>query len=126
MTARTLVVELLTEELPPKALKRLGEAFADGIAARLRGEDFLTETSVVAGYATPRRLAVVITQVLATAPDKPFKEKLLPVSVAFDAHGQRPVRGRANLPRSITAPIGRTWWMPELMPVGLRRRTPTR
>jgi len=88
MTARTLVVELLTEELPPKALKRLGEAFADGIAARLRGEDFLTETSVVAGYATPRRLAVVITQVLATAPDKPFKEKLLPVSVAFDAHGQ--------------------------------------
>jgi glycyl-tRNA synthetase beta chain len=87
MSAPTLVVELLTEELPPKALKRLGEAFADGIASRLRSEDFLTGPSVVTGYATPRRLAVTITHVRAIAPDKPFKEKLLPVSVAFDAAG---------------------------------------
>jgi glycyl-tRNA synthetase beta chain len=87
MSERTLVVELLTEELPPKALKRLGEAFADGLASRLRADDFLTDASVVTGYATPRRLAVAITHVRAVAPDKAFKEKLLPVSVAFDAGG---------------------------------------
>ena len=87
MSARTLVVELLTEELPPKALKRLGEAFAEGLASRLRNDDFLTDASAVVGYATPRRLAVAITHVRAVAPDKPFREKLLPVSVAFDASG---------------------------------------
>jgi len=88
MSAATLLVELFTEELPPKALKRLGEVFADTLAAGLRSRDFLTDESVVTGFATPRRLAVAITAVRATAPDKPFKEKLLPVSVAFDAQGK--------------------------------------
>ena len=88
MTSPTLLVELLTEELPPKALKRLGEAFADGLAASLRGRDFLGADSVVVSYATPRRLAVTITAVRSVAPDKAFKEKLLPVSVAFDETGK--------------------------------------
>jgi glycyl-tRNA synthetase beta chain len=83
----TLIVELFAEELPPKALKRLGDAFADGLATRLRGEGFLADDSAVTGYATPRRLAVSITNVRAVAPDKPFKEKLLPVNLAFDAQG---------------------------------------
>jgi glycyl-tRNA synthetase beta chain len=87
MSAATLVVELLTEELPPKALKRLGEAFAATLAAGLQARDFLAPESVVTGYATPRRLAVSITRVRAVAPDKPFKERLLPVSVAYDAQG---------------------------------------
>jgi glycyl-tRNA synthetase beta chain len=84
----TLLVELRTEELPPKSLKRLGEAFAQGLAAGLRERDFLTAGSTVRMFATPRRLAVAIAGVLAVAPDKPFKEKLLPVSVAFDAAGK--------------------------------------
>jgi glycyl-tRNA synthetase beta chain len=88
MSAATLVVELLTEELPPKALKGLGEAFAATLAAGLQERDFLAPESVATGYATPRRLAVSITQVRAVAPDKPFKERLLPVSVAYDAQGQ--------------------------------------
>lgn len=88
MSAATLVVELLTEELPPKALKGLGEAFAATLAAGLQARDFLAPESVATGYATPRRLAVSITQVRAVAPDKPFKERLLPVSVAYDAQGQ--------------------------------------
>ena len=88
MTAQTLVVELFTEELPPKALKRLGEAFSNGLAAGLRERKFLDATSVVTSHATPRRLAVAITDVRAVAPDQPFKEKLLPVSVAFDAEGR--------------------------------------
>jgi glycyl-tRNA synthetase beta chain len=88
MNAATLLVELFTEELPPKALKKLGEAFADGIAAGLSSRDFLEAGSVVTGYATPRRLAVAITGVRAIAPDKAFKEKLLPVNLAFDGDGK--------------------------------------
>ena len=88
MSAATLLVELFTEELPPKALKKLGEAFADGIAAGLSSRDFLGAGSTVTGFATPRRLAVSITGVRAIAPDKAFKEKLLPVNLAFDAGGK--------------------------------------
>jgi glycyl-tRNA synthetase beta chain len=88
MSVATLLVELRTEELPPKALKSLGEAFAALLEKGLRTRDFLSPDSVATGYATPRRLAVSITQVRAVAPDKPFKERLLPVSVAFDAAGR--------------------------------------
>jgi glycyl-tRNA synthetase beta chain len=88
MSTATLLVELVTEELPPKALKRLGEAFASALTDELRATDFLTVDSVVTSFATPRRLAVAVTVVRAVAPDKPFKEKLLPVNVAFDAEGK--------------------------------------
>ena len=69
VSTATLVVELLTEELPPKALQRLGEAFAEGIVAGLGERGFPTPASAVTPYATPRRLAVAITDVLATSPD---------------------------------------------------------
>ncbi len=88
MTTATLLVELLTEELPPKALKRLGEAFADSLAAGLRRRNFLAGDSVVTPYATPRRLAVHISGVLATAPDAEVTDKLMPAKVARDASGQ--------------------------------------
>ncbi|VVD70630.1 glycine--tRNA ligase subunit beta [Pandoraea capi] len=84
---RTLLVELLTEELPPKALARLGDAFADGIANGLRSRGLVTEASVVTSFATPRRLAVSITNVLDRAPDATIRAKVLPVSVALDANG---------------------------------------
>jgi len=84
----TLLVELFTEELPPKALKKLGEAFADGIAGGLSSRDFFTADSVVTGFATPRRLAVLITHVLSAAPDAEVVDKLMPVRVARDASGQ--------------------------------------
>lgn len=84
---QTLLVELLTEELPPKALSRLGDAFASGIANNLAARDFLEEGYSVTPYATPRRLAVTITRVRATSPDKSLREKVLPVSVALDAQG---------------------------------------
>ena len=82
----TLLVELLTEELPPKALKRLGEAFADD-RRRPRSASFVRERRH-AVFATPRRLAVSITDVAARSPDKPFKQKLLPVSVGLRRVGQ--------------------------------------
>ncbi|WP_374621859.1 glycine--tRNA ligase subunit beta [Pandoraea sp.] len=84
---RTLLVELLTEELPPKALARLGDAFADGIAHGLRTRGLTTDASVVTPYATPRRLALTISNVLERAPDATIRAKVLPVSVALDPNG---------------------------------------
>ena len=84
---QTLLVELLTEELPPKALSRLGEAFAAGIVGALKARDFLEAESAATVYATPRRLAVSITQVRAVSPDRQIREKVLPVSVALDKDG---------------------------------------
>lgn len=83
----TLLVELFTEELPPKALAKLGEAFAAGIVNGLKSRDFLDADSVATSYASPRRLAVSISKVRATSPDKLLREKVLPVSVALDAAG---------------------------------------
>ncbi len=84
---QTLLVELLTEELPPKALVKLGAAFASGIVNGLKARDFLDDGFVATPYTTPRRLAVSITKVRANSPDKSIREKVLPVSVALDANG---------------------------------------
>lgn len=84
----SLLVELLCEELPPKVLNKLGQAFADSVQAQLAARHFLSPDSVVTAFATPRRLAVRITQVLATSPHSEKREKVLPVSVAFNADGQ--------------------------------------
>ncbi len=88
MPASTLTVELFTEELPPKALKRLGESFAAAIADGLAQRGFRQADSQVTAFATPRRLAVSITRVLARSPDQTQRVKLLPVAVGFDAAGQ--------------------------------------
>ncbi|MGF6371087.1 glycyl-tRNA synthetase beta chain [Paraburkholderia sp. RAU6.4a] len=84
----TLLVELLTEELPPKALARLGDAFAEGIAQRLAARDLIEGEPSFERFATPRRLAVTIHSVRALAPEKHVREKVLPVSVALDKDGQ--------------------------------------
>ncbi|WBS02187.1 glycine--tRNA ligase subunit beta [Pseudoduganella sp. SL102] len=85
---QTLLIELLTEELPPKALSKLGAAFASGIVNGLKSRDFLEEDSVATAYATPRRLAVSITRVRDVSPDKSIREKVLPVTVALDKEGK--------------------------------------
>ncbi|MEX3526433.1 MAG: glycine--tRNA ligase subunit beta [Burkholderia sp.] len=82
-----LLVELLTEELPPKALARLGDAFAEGLAQRLAARDLIDGEAVFERFATPRRLAVLILNVRAVAPNRQVREKVLPVSVALDANG---------------------------------------
>ncbi|MFM0499549.1 glycine--tRNA ligase subunit beta [Paraburkholderia caffeinilytica] len=84
----TLLVELLTEELPPKALARLGDAFAEGIAQRLAARDLIEGELSFERYATPRRLAVTVRNVRSVAPEKHVREKVLPVSVALDKDGQ--------------------------------------
>ena len=79
-----LLIELHTEELPPKALKTLSEAFAAGIEQGLRSRQFLAPDSRVTVFGSPRRLGVHITHVAARSADQPFKQKLMPLAVAQD------------------------------------------
>jgi glycyl-tRNA synthetase beta chain len=88
MTNPTLLVELFTEELPPKALKKLGEAFANGIAQGLIARKLVAADARVTSFATPRRLAVHIESVASLGPEQAKREKVLPVSVALDASGK--------------------------------------
>jgi glycyl-tRNA synthetase beta chain len=83
-----LLVELLTEELPPKSLQRLGEAYAEGVHRGLVARALAASDAVVTSYATPRRLAVHIAGVLSRAPDRVVSKKLMPRKVAFDAAGE--------------------------------------
>ena len=85
---KNLLVELFVEELPPKALKKLGEAFAAGLAASLKAQGLAGEHSAVVPFASPRRLAAHISAVAAQAADKAVSNKLMPVSVGLTAAGQ--------------------------------------
>ena len=82
-----LLVELFTEELPPKALKRLGEAFAGGLVEGLKSSGLLDAASKSKAFATPRRLGVYISSVLAKGHDRPVEQKLMPVAVARKEDG---------------------------------------
>ena len=71
-----LLVELRTEELPPKALQRLSEAFTAALVKGLRDHHLIGDAATDAGgsavqaFATPRRLAVLVPAVAAAAPDR--------------------------------------------------------
>jgi len=84
---KNLLVELFVEELPPKALKKLGEAFAAVLADGLRAQQLAAADAAVAAYASPRRLAVQVAAVAAKAPDQAVSTKLMPVAVALAADG---------------------------------------
>ena len=88
MTTHNLLVELFVEELPPKALRKLGEAFANQLFEQLQAQGLTAPDSRLTPYATPRRLAAHITGVAAKAADTSVRQKLMPVSVALDADGQ--------------------------------------
>ena len=88
MTTKNLLVELFVEELPPKALKKLGEAFATVLADFLKSQGLAPTDAAVTHYASPRRLAVHVTGVAAQAADKSVSAKLMPVSVGLNAEGQ--------------------------------------
>ena len=85
---QTLLVELLTEELPPKVLGKLGDAFASALFNGLSSRAFTDDGARFTAYASPRRLAVEIEGVRLASPDKQIREKVLPVSVALDKEGQ--------------------------------------
>jgi glycyl-tRNA synthetase beta chain len=87
-TPKNLLVELFVEELPPKALKKLGESFASTLAASLKASGLAAADAAVTPFASPRRLAVHVTGVAARAADKAVQQKLMPVAVALTADGQ--------------------------------------
>ncbi|RRS04180.1 glycine--tRNA ligase subunit beta [Aquabacterium soli] len=82
-----LLVELFVEELPPKALKKLGESFAQVLADSLKAQGLAAADAAVTSFASPRRLAVHVAAVADKAADQAVQQKLMPVSVALDASG---------------------------------------
>jgi len=87
MTTQNLLVELFVEELPPKALNKLGAAFAGVLTEQLKAQGLATAESQVTAFASPRRLAAHVTGVLAQGADKAVQQKLMPVAVGLDAAG---------------------------------------
>ncbi len=87
MTTQNLLVELFVEELPPKALNKLGNAFASVLAEQLKAQGLAAADAAVTAFASPRRLAAHVSAVLAQAADKAVQQKLMPVTVGLDAAG---------------------------------------
>jgi glycyl-tRNA synthetase beta chain len=87
MATQNLLVELFVEELPPKALRKLGDAFAGVLFEQLKAQGLATAESKLASFASPRRLAAHVSAVAAAAADKAVSQKLMPVSVGLDASG---------------------------------------
>ncbi|MEX0707115.1 MAG: glycine--tRNA ligase subunit beta [Woeseia sp.] len=83
---RGFIVEIGTEELPPKALRGLMDAFANGLAALLESERL--EHGAVRAFASPRRLAVHVAALALAQPDRDVEHKGPPVAVAFDRNGK--------------------------------------
>ena len=84
---KNLLVELFVEELPPKALNKLGEAFSSVLFESLKTQGLTLENAAVTAFATPRRLAVHIKYVADKAADKQVSQKLMPANVGLDANG---------------------------------------
>ncbi|NPC58570.1 glycine--tRNA ligase subunit beta [Caenimonas soli] len=87
MAHQNLLVELFVEELPPKALKKIGQAFAGVLFDQLKAQGLASGESELTSFASPRRLAAHVTVVASQGADKAVSQKLMPVSVGIDASG---------------------------------------
>ncbi len=85
MSALDFLVELGTEELPPKALKNLGDAFLAGVEKGLKAAGLSYNSARM--YAAPRRLAVLVEQLATQQPDRTVNLDGPPLQAAFDADG---------------------------------------
>jgi glycyl-tRNA synthetase beta chain len=88
MNVKNLLVELFVEELPPKALKKLGDAFATVLLDQLKAQGLASADAKLTSFASPRRLAAHITSVASQGADKAVSQKLMPVSVGLGADGK--------------------------------------
>ncbi len=88
MNTANLIVELFVEELPPKALKKLGEAFSATLAESLQAQGLAAHDATVTPFASPRRLAAHVANVATQAADKPISHKLMPAAVGLTPDGQ--------------------------------------
>jgi glycyl-tRNA synthetase beta chain len=85
---KSLLVELFVEELPPKALKKLGESFCAVLFESLKAQGLCAADSIATPFASPRRLAAHVTKVAARGADKVVRQKLVPVAIGLDADGK--------------------------------------
>ncbi|MFC5527535.1 glycine--tRNA ligase subunit beta [Rhodanobacter ginsengisoli] len=85
---KSLLIELGTEELPPKALDELSAAFLRGICDGLAKRGIAADLDLAQAYASPRRLAVFVPGVAATQPDQQIERRGPALSAALDAEGQ--------------------------------------
>ena len=99
---KDLLIELRTEELPPKSLKALSESFANAVFAALKEQGFTAADSVCNVFATPRRLAFSITGVAAQQPDRVIEKKGPAVVSGLDADG-KPTKALEGFMRSAGA-----------------------
>ncbi len=88
MNHSNLLVELFVEELPPKVLQKLGDAFAGVLFDQLAAQGLTSNGSRLTAFASPRRLAAHITEVAPQAADKAVSQKLMPATVGLTADGQ--------------------------------------
>lgn len=86
MTTQNFLVEIGTEELPPKALKTLATSFADNVEAELNQAGLSFDT--IEWFAAPRRLAVKVLNLATQQPSKEIEKRGPAVSAAFDAEGK--------------------------------------
>jgi glycyl-tRNA synthetase beta chain len=86
--AASLLIELFTEELPPKALARLGQSFSKSIQQQLEEFGLIASGSESASFASPRRLAVRLADVAVQAPERELEVKGPSIKVGLDAQGQ--------------------------------------
>jgi glycyl-tRNA synthetase beta chain len=85
---KSLLIELGTEELPPKALDELSQAFLEGIVLALGKRGIEASLDQARAYCTPRRLAVLVPAVVAMQPDQHVERRGPAVNAAVDAQGQ--------------------------------------
>ena len=100
---KDLLIEIGTEELPPKALQRLSDAFSKGVSAGLGNAGL--ETGNVQSYATPRRLAVLIKDVPEAQPDRDVERKGPSLKAAYDQDG-KPTKAVEGFARSCGVSLG--------------------
>lgn len=102
MSNRDLLIEIGTEELPPKALRLLSNSFTDGIRAGLAREGLGFES--IDGFATPRRLAVIVKALVEVQPDKQLERFGPAVDAAYDKAGN-PTQAALGFARSCNVDV---------------------
>lgn len=94
---KDLLIEIGTEELPPKALRKLSDAFTGGVVDGLNKAGF--EMGEVLSYAAPRRLALLVKDIPASQPDREVERKGPSLKAAYDADG-KPTKAVEGFARS--------------------------
>ncbi len=102
---QNLLIELGTEELPPKSLKKLAEAFAGGFVASLSEAGLIDNADGYQVFATPRRLAVLVSDVLSQQADRSEQRRGPALKAAFDAEGN-PSKAAEGFARSCGVAVG--------------------